>query len=100
MDENEPLNEPLNEPTAAAHVPAEPPRSFVASLLRLWTLRGIGPVSSRHSTPILIGLSMLWLLLWVAIDWFDALPDPQFLIAGAPLLKPMRMGVMTRGNRA
>ena len=69
MDEYDPLNEPLNEPVAAAHVAAEPPQSIVASLLRLWTLRRIGPVSSRHSTPILIGLSMLWLLLWVAIDW-------------------------------
>jgi hypothetical protein len=90
MDENEPvnepLNEPLNEPTVAAQVPAAAPRSFVASLPRLWTLRRIGPVSLRHSTPILIGLSMLWLLLWVAIDWWDALPDAQFLIAGAPLL--------------
>jgi len=82
MDDNEPLNESI----AAARVAADPPQSWVASLLRLWALRGIGQVPSRHSTPILLGLSMLWLLLWVAIDWWDALPDPQFLIAGAPLL--------------
>jgi hypothetical protein len=69
MAEDEPLNE-----------------SFIASMLRLWSLRRTGPVSSRHSTPMLIGLSLLWLLLWVAIDWWDALPDPQLLIAGAPLL--------------
>jgi Peptidase C13 family len=86
MGEIEPLNELLNEPSAAARIPAEPPQPFVASLLRLWTLRRIGAVSSRHATPILIGLSMMWLLVWVAIDWWDALPDPQFLIAGAPLL--------------
>jgi hypothetical protein len=86
MDENEPLNELPNEPIAAARAPMEPPRSWVASLLRLWTLREIGPVSAQHSTPLLIGLSTLWLVLWVAIDWWDALPDPQFLIAGAPLL--------------
>jgi Peptidase C13 family len=86
MDEDEPLNELLNEPSAAARVPAEPPQPFVASLLRLWTLRRIGALSSRHSTAFLIGLSMLWLLVWVAIDWWDALPDPQFLIAAAPLL--------------
>jgi len=85
MDEHEPLNELQNEPIAAACVPAEPPQSFAASMLRLWTLR-IGPVSSRHATPILMGLSTLWLLLWVAIDWWGALPDPQFLIAEAPLL--------------
>jgi peptidase C13-like protein len=86
MDENEPLNEPLNVPISAAPVPAQLPPSLVASLLRLWALRRIGPVSSRHSTPILIGLSVLWLSLWLAIDWWDALPDPEFLLAGAPLL--------------
>jgi hypothetical protein len=88
MDENEPqpLNALPDETIAAARAPMEPPRSWVASLLRLWTLREIGPVSPHHSTPLLIGLSTLWLLLWVAVDWWDALPDPQFLIAGAPLL--------------
>jgi Peptidase C13 family len=86
MDEIEPLSELPNEPIAAARVAAEPPQPLVASLLRLWTLRRISALSSRHSTPILIGLSILWLLVWIAIDWWDALPDPQFLIAGAPLL--------------
>jgi hypothetical protein len=95
MDEYDPLNEPLNEPVAAAHVAAEPPQSIVASLLRLWTLRRIGPLSSRHSTPILIGLSMLWLLLWIGIDWWDALPDPQFLIAGAPLLAWYALAILS-----
>ena len=94
MDDNEPLNELPSEPIAAARVPAEPPQSWVASLLRLWMLRGIGPVPSRPATPILIGLSMLWLLLWVAIDWWDALPDPQFLIAGAPLLAWYALAVL------
>jgi hypothetical protein len=94
MDDNEPLNELPSEPIAAARVPAEPLQSWVASLLRLWMLRGIGPVPSRPATPILIGLSMLWLLLWVAIDWWDALPDPQFLIAGAPLLAWYALAVL------
>jgi hypothetical protein len=82
MDENEPMNEPV----AAAPAPAEPPPSLMATLLRLWTLRRHGPVSSHHATPVLIGLSLLWLLLWLAIDWWDALPNPEFLPAGAPLL--------------
>lgn len=94
MEDNEPLNELPSEPIAAARVPAHPPQSWVASLLRLWMLRGIGPVPSRRATPILIGLSMLWLLLWVAIDWWDALPDPQFLIAGAPLLAWYALAVL------
>jgi Peptidase C13 family len=94
MDENQPLNELLSEPIAAARAPAKP-QSWVASLLRLWMLRTIGPVPSRHATPTLIGLSMLWLLLWVAIDWWDALPDPQFLIADAPLLAWYALAVLT-----
>jgi hypothetical protein len=94
MDENEPLNELPGEPLGAARVPAEAPQSWGASLLRLWMLMRIGPVPSRHATPILIGLSMLWLLLWVAIDWWVALPDPQFLIAGAPLLAWYALAVL------
>jgi hypothetical protein len=86
MDEIDPLNELPNDPIAAAPAPADPPQSLVASLLRLWALRRVGPVSARHSTPVVIGLSMLWLLLWLAIDWWGALPDPEFLLAGAPLL--------------
>jgi hypothetical protein len=95
MAENEPLNELLNEPIAAAPVPAEPPPSLTASLLRLWTLRRYGPVSSRHATPVLIGLSMLWLALWLAIDWWDALPNPEFLPAGAPLLAWYALAILS-----
>jgi hypothetical protein len=81
MDENEALNPPIDTP----RVPLKPAQSYLAFLLRMWVLKGAAPVQSRHSAPILIGLSTLWLLLWMAIDWWDARPDPQFLIAGAPL---------------
>jgi hypothetical protein len=81
MNENEALNPPIDAP----RVPLKPASSYLALLPRLWLLKGGAPVQFRHSVPILICLSMLWLLLWVAIDWWDALPDPQFLIAGAPL---------------
>jgi len=81
MDENEVLNPPIDAP----RVPPKPASSYLALLLRLWLLKGGAQVQFRHSALILICLSMLWLLLWVAIDWWDALPDPQFLIAGAPL---------------
>jgi Peptidase C13 family len=79
MDENQALNPPLDA------VPAEPAQSYLAFLLRTWVLKGTAPVHSRHSLPTLICLSMLWLLLWLAIDWWDAHPDPQFLTAGVPL---------------
>jgi hypothetical protein len=44
-----------------------------------------GPAGSHHSTAIIVGLGTLSLVLWIAIDWWDALPDPQFVLDGLPL---------------
>ena len=41
---------------------------------------------ARHATPIIASLCIAWLLLWVAIDWWDAEPDAAFFIANTPLL--------------
>jgi hypothetical protein len=43
------------------------------------------PAWSHHSTAIIVGLGALSVLLWIAIDWWDALPDPQLVLDGAPL---------------
>jgi hypothetical protein len=80
MDENQQLNQ------YALHVTAKPEQPALSALLRLWTLRPAAPIPSRHATLVIICMSALWLALWVAIDWWSALPDPQFLAAGAPLL--------------
>jgi Peptidase C13 family len=77
MDEFESQN-PIPEPA-----PAKPRRSLTL-LLQLWTLRRAIP-NFGPSIFVLITLSLVWLLLWVAIDWWEALPDPQFLLAGVPL---------------
>jgi hypothetical protein len=79
MDDDEALNQP---PPAAAPAPR---RSWPAMLLRLWTLRSTA-ATQRPSVLVLILLSAVWLSLWVAIDWWEALPQPEFLIAGVPLL--------------
>jgi peptidase C13-like protein len=76
MDEPEPQSRP---PDPA---PAKP-RQFLI-LLRLWCFRGARPVSDPANV-FLIALGLVWLLLWLAIDWWEALPDPQFLLAGVPL---------------
>ena len=60
------------------------PRFSLTSLLRLWGLREVRPDSPP--TSLLLVWSLVWLLLWLAIDWLEALPDPQFLVAGVPLL--------------
>jgi hypothetical protein len=77
MDEFDAQN-PIPEPA-----PAKPRRSLTL-LLQLWTLRRAIP-NFGPSIFVLITLSLVWLLLWVAIDWWEALPDPQFLLAGVPL---------------
>ena len=77
------MDEYETENRAPAPAPAKPQRSLTL-LLRLWTL-STGIPSFSPSRYVLIGLSLVWLLLWVAIDWWQALPDPQFLLAGVPL---------------
>jgi hypothetical protein len=86
MDEFESQNPPPDLPRA------KPPRSLTW-LLQLWTLRKAIPNFSP-SNYILITLSLLWLLLWVAIDWWEALPDPQFLLAGVPLFAWYALAVL------
>jgi Peptidase C13 family len=78
MDEYEPQNR-APDPAPAKRQPS------LTLLLRLWTLRKEIP-SPSPSKFLLICLSLAWVLLWVAIDWWEALPDPQFLLAGVPLL--------------
>jgi hypothetical protein len=77
MDEYESQNPPPDRPRAK-------PQRSLTWLLQLWTLRKAIP-KFCPSNYTLITLSLLWLLLWVAIDWWEALPDPQFLRAGVPL---------------
>ena len=92
MDDNESLNQPpdpgatatATTATAAAAAAAKPKQFSLSLLLQLWTLRKWIPKFSA-SNFALITLSFVWLSLWVAIDWWQALPDPQFLPAGIPL---------------
>src|SRR5258708_7315176 len=60
------------------------PRFSLTSLLRLCGLREARP-DSPPTSFLAVCLSLVWLLLWVAIDWLEALPAPQFLVAGVPL---------------
>jgi hypothetical protein len=90
MNENETQNQSVDAPAA----PAEPTQSYLGLLLRLWTLRKIGPTPSGNSTPILVILSVSWLSLWVVIDWWYALPYPQFVAGGIPLFAWYALAVL------
>jgi Peptidase C13 family len=77
MDEFESQNRP---PDPAR---AQPQQSQIL-LLQLWTLRK-GLPNFSPSIFVLVSLSLIWLLLWVVIDWWQARPDPQFLVGGVAL---------------
>ncbi len=83
MDDNEPLNQSTGPPAARAAAAAKAQRPL-PPLLRLWSLRK-AVANFSPANFLLICLTLLWLLLWAAIDWWQALPDPQFLVAGIPL---------------
>jgi hypothetical protein len=57
-------------------------------------LRKNGTIPARHATPILAGLCIAWLSLWIAIDWWDAQPDAAFFIANTPLLAWYALAVL------
>jgi hypothetical protein len=70
-------------------IEARPPRlsppSHFAALMRLWTLRKIDAPPSRGTAPVVACMILFCLLLWVAIDRWEALPNPQFFPAGIAL---------------
>jgi Peptidase C13 family len=58
--------------------------SYLGTLLRLWTLRNVVlPSTSIRGSVLLLSV---WLGAWILYDWWQASPDPQFTLAGAPLL--------------
>jgi len=40
-------------------------------------------------------MSAAWLLLWVAVDWWESQPDPQFILDGIPLLAWYVLGILS-----
>jgi hypothetical protein len=43
------------------------------------------PRRTVASTAIVLGLGAVWMCLWLAVDWWDAQPDPEFVPDGVPL---------------
>src|ERR1700761_1445463 len=70
-----------------------PRRGVPATLLRLWTLRHVD--ASAPSTMGTALLLLLWLLLWLAFDYWDALPDPALWLDGIAPFAWYALGILT-----
>jgi Peptidase C13 family len=75
-------------------IEAQPPRSHFALLVRLWTLRKIDALPFRGTVPFVACLTLFWVLLWAAIDRWEALPDPQFRSTDIPLFAWYALAVL------
>ncbi len=85
--------EPVPRPIEPVPRPAEPlerrgadaPRNWFTALPRLWCLRPVGAIRSAQAAPATLALGAVTIELWVAIDWLESRPDPQFTAANVPL---------------
>jgi Peptidase C13 family len=63
-----------------------PQSSWLRVLLRLWCLKSADARASGNPLAALIVLSVSCLSAWVAVDWWQRRPDPEFSVDGIPLL--------------
>jgi Peptidase C13 family len=60
-------------------------------MLRLW---GLMNVDREPSARVSILAALFWLLVWCAVDWLYAQPDPQFFLANLPLLSWYALAIL------
>ena len=63
-----------------------PQGSWFRVLLRLWCLKSADAESCGSALAAIIVLSVSCLAAWMAVDWWQRQPDPEFSIDGIPLL--------------
>ena len=63
-----------------------PRTDWLSTMLRLWTLRRIDSGAARDDAAAVPCLSLVWLSLWVAIDWSERQPAPTLSLEGIPVL--------------
>src|SRR3984893_8437978 len=78
-----PAEPPAAEPPAAGNTPQG---SWFRVLLRLWCLKSANVEPRGDPLAAIIVLSVSCLSAWVAVDWWQRQPDPEFSIEGIPLL--------------
>ena len=67
--------------------------SWTGTVLRWWALRKSAAVN-RSAIPTAAALTVLWLLLWTAVDWWQRQPEPVFAVGGIPMLGWYGMGLL------
>jgi hypothetical protein len=84
---------PAAEPPATGSTVAGPPTagdtpqgSWFKMLLRLWCLRSADAEPRGNPVAAIVVFCVSCLSAWVAIDWWQRQPDPEFSIEGIPLL--------------
>jgi hypothetical protein len=92
MIEGEPPGAPTAGPPTADDIPQG---SWFRTLLRLWCLRSADAAPRGNPLGAIIVLSVSCLSAWVAVDWWQRQPDPEFSIDGIPLLAWYVLGVVT-----
>jgi hypothetical protein len=86
---------------APAAPPAAPPTagnvpqgSWFGVLLRLWCLRSAAAQPRGNPSAAISLLSLACLSAWLAVDWWQRQPDPEFSADGIPLLAWYMLGVL------
>ena len=74
---------PAGPPAATPHLPQV---SWFRVLLRLWCLKATDAEPRGNPRATIIFLIFCCLGTWLAIDWWQRQPDPEFSVDGIPLL--------------
>jgi hypothetical protein len=86
-DDESPAGPPAGGPPFAPPTAGNTPRSsWFRVLLRLWCLKSADAESCGNPLAAIIVLSFCCLAAWMAVDWWQRQPDPEFSIDGIPLL--------------
>ena len=90
MSDTDP-GEPGEAGKAAGFVPGG---SWFKTLVRLWCLKKVDTLPSGSPVPAAGLLALLLLAAWVAIDWWQRQPQPDFYVEGVPALAWYALGVL------
>ena len=82
-------------PAAESPAAGDAPRgSWFRMLLRAWCLRSADAEPRANPLAAIVVLSVFCLGAWMAVDWWQRQPDPEFTVDGIPLLAWYALAVL------